>query len=223
MSSPLDIVNLAYSKIGDTANVASIDPPESTPQSIYAARFYPIANKKMQEMHDWTFGTKRFVGALLSGFEFSQWKYAYALPAKTIKVISLLPTESFDDYTTGVVYDTNSFGRPTSEQGIDQTYQFAVEALPDGQRAILTNLEKAVIRATIYEEDSTKYSAGYIDSCSWLLASYLAGPIVRGDVGVKTSQACYQAFMQSFAMAASKDANNAKRNLLHGAPWMVNR
>ena len=43
MASAVDICNLALSHLGDTATVASLDPPEGSAQAEHCARFYPVA------------------------------------------------------------------------------------------------------------------------------------------------------------------------------------
>ena len=43
MPSEVDICNLALGHLGDSATVATIDPPEGSAQAEHCARFYPIA------------------------------------------------------------------------------------------------------------------------------------------------------------------------------------
>ena len=59
MSSEVAICNLALAHLGDSATVASIDPPEGSAQSEHCARFYPIARDALLEMHAWKFATRR--------------------------------------------------------------------------------------------------------------------------------------------------------------------
>ena len=59
MASEVDICNLALSHLGDTATIASLDPPEGSAQAEHCARFYPIARDSLLEMHAWGFATSR--------------------------------------------------------------------------------------------------------------------------------------------------------------------
>ena len=51
MASVVDICNQALSHLGDSATVASIDPPEGSAQAEHCARFYPAALAALLEMH----------------------------------------------------------------------------------------------------------------------------------------------------------------------------
>ena len=42
MASVADICNMALGHLGDSATVASIDPPEGSAQAEHCARFYPM-------------------------------------------------------------------------------------------------------------------------------------------------------------------------------------
>ena len=59
MASAVDICNLALARLGDSATVASIDPPEGSAQSEHCARFYPLARRQIFEAHNWSFLIRR--------------------------------------------------------------------------------------------------------------------------------------------------------------------
>ena len=58
MASEIDIVNLALSRLGDDATVASLYPPEGSAQAEHGARFYPVLYllTRMGEARDWGSG-----------------------------------------------------------------------------------------------------------------------------------------------------------------------
>jgi len=223
MSSKVSIVNLALAKIGDSASVSSIDPPEGTPQATYGAMFYPIANRKMQEDFQWTFCTKRIKGVQLVNDDFTEWLYAYNVPAEAIDIISVLPANAQDDYSVADTFSVN--GRTTIVNAFSQyePQKFSLETLNDGTLAILTNVADADIRYTKYVDDPAFYPAGYIDALSYLLAHYLAGPIIKGDVGIKVSQSMLQMYQMAVGSARSADANNTRRVIRQSVPWMAGR
>ena len=94
MSSEVDICNLALSRLGDDASVASINPPEGSSQAEHCAQFYPIARNSMLQGHDWNFATRRETLALLSGVDTFNWSYAYARPANSLRILTVLPAAS---------------------------------------------------------------------------------------------------------------------------------
>ena len=90
MASIVEICNLALARLGDEATVASIDPPEGSAQAEHCQRFYPIARDVLLETHDWSFATTRARLSLLADADTWEWQYAYAEPANTIRVLSIL-------------------------------------------------------------------------------------------------------------------------------------
>lgn len=176
----------------------------------------------MLEMHQWTFATRRIAPASLT-FPYTQWAYAYAAPADMIDVIAVLNPEASDDFSTPLVIDTQVSGSTNTGQGLYSPQPYSLESLDDGTIVILTNQEDALIRYTYRVTDPTKFPALFVDALSWLLASHLAGPLMKGDIGAQTSASCYKAFQISFARATSADANNQRRNVRPSVGWMVNR
>lgn len=186
MASALDICNLALAHLGDSANVSSIDPPEGSAQAEHCARFYPVARDSLLEMHNWSFATRRTQPALLAEDIDTAWSYAYAAPTGLVKPIAVV--------TPGALDTADS-------------EPYAMEALATGVVVIYTNVENAVLRYVARVTDTTKYSPLFVDALSWLLASYLAGPIIKGDSGVSAGRAAFQTFTGQFQRAASSDAN----------------
>jgi hypothetical protein len=189
VASALDICNLALSHLGDSANVSSIDPPEGSAQAEHCARFYPVARDSLLEMHNWSFATRRTQPALLAEDVDTAWSYAYAAPSGMVKPIAVVCPGALDD----------ADGQP-----------YTTETLSTGLVVIYTNVENAVLRYVARVTDTTKYTPLFVDALSWLLASYLAGPIIKGDSGVQAGRACFQTFTGQYQRAAGSDANMQK-------------
>lgn len=187
MSSVIDICNLALANLGDEATVSSISPPDGSIQAAHCARFYPIARDQLLEMHAWSFAVTR-VQLAETGTPPDQWTYQYALPASCIKVLKILPD--------GVTTDQDS-------------EPFEMETLSDGTRVILTDAELATARYIKQVTDPSKFTPLFTSSLSWLLASFLCGPIAK-DMGKK--EAAYKTFMIEFARAAASDSGNVRRD-----------
>lgn len=200
-STAVDIVNLALARLGDEANVASISPPEGSAQATHAARFYPIARDTLLEMHPWKFATRRAQPALRSDLSFTSWQFIYQEPANLIRVLSVLPSGYTRDDQPSV--------------------EFATESDANGLGLILTNDEDVTIRG-IYRVNSTAlFTPLFTEALSWLLASYLAGPLIKGDTGAAEGVRCYQAFLAMFARATGSSAGQMKLRQPHMPEWMA--
>ncbi len=222
MASEVDICNLALGHLGDAATVSSINPPEGSAQAEHCARFYPIARDALLEMHAWGFATKRVNLASL-GSAWPEWQYCYAVPNDALNLLAVLPPESTDDYSVGITYHYSQTGAPFTPGGKYQPQPFNYEALADGTMVIYTNQVNAMLRYTAYIEDTTVFSPLFVVTLSWLLASYLAGPIIKGDAGSAEAKRCMLMAQQMLGKAASSDANQRRTTIAQNTPWMTGR
>lgn len=226
MASVVDICNLALSHIGDTATVSSIDPPEGSAQAEHCARFYPIARDTLMEMHYWNFTMRRAVLAEVAN-TWSYWKYAYGLPANVLNIISVLPPDAVDDYSTQFVpTDTPGWAHnysPMIQAGRYVPQPYTVEGQPDGTQILLTNQEGAVLRYTEHITDSVQFSPLYVMSLSWHLASMLAGPIIKGAEGAAEAKRCQQMMLLYLKEAKESDSQQRSIKPEHWVPWTSGR
>lgn len=222
MSSEVDIVNLALSHLGDDATVSSIDPPEGSVQAEHAARYYPIARNSLLEMHSWGFATRRQALALI-GSDYPEWDYCYALPTDAVNILSVLPSDATDDYTYTITTGFNFMGTINSSVGTIAPKDFDVEILADGTQVLYTDQSDALLRYTALVTDTTTFSPLFIEALSWLLASKLAGPIIKGAEGRKAASDTYRMFQEVLARATSSDANQRQIHMSNVTSWMVNR
>lgn len=200
MASEVDICNLALARLGDSATVSSISPPEGSAQAEHCKRFYPIARDALLELHDWHFATRRKTLAAISG-SWAPWAYAYAPPADCLRIVAILPPESAET-------DAQPFER---------------ELGPVGEAVILTNQDEAVARYVAKVTDTTRFSPLFVDALAWLLASHLAGPLLKGDAGIKMTQQCYSTGLALLARATVSDANQRKSGQAHKPAWIAGR
>lgn len=198
MASEVEIANLALSHLGDEATIASLDPPEGSPQAEHCARFYPIARDTLLEMHPWSFATRRVSLAELT-VESWAWEFAYAYPASCVKILSVLPREASSD---------------------DQTQPYETETTGDGTPIILTNTEQATCRYVARVTDSARFPPLFVDALSRLLASYVAGTLIKGDAGHKASMDQLNAFNLSASRAMVSDANQRDMKPEHRPSWI---
>lgn len=226
MASDIDICNIALAHLGDTATVASINPPEGSAQSEHCARFYPIARDSLLEMHDWGFATKRIALSQLS-YSWPQWDYAYAYPQGVIRILAVLPPDAQDDYSTRFAptdvpgYYQNVSPVIAAGRYVPQAYQ--VESAADGARLILTDQENATCRYLEAVTDTTKFTPLFVTTLTWQLASMLAGPVIKGDQGAAEAKRCQQMMAAYLAQARASEANQRNIKPEHIVNWMAGR
>ena len=201
MASEVDICNLALARLGDNATVASIDPPEGSAQAEHCARFYPVARDALLEMHDWKFATRRASLAQLDT-ETWNWAFAYAKPSNALKLLAVLPASASSD---------------------DDTQEYEAETDSNGAPIILTDQEDASLRYIAHVMDTTVFSPLFVDALSWLLASHLAGPVLKGDAGAAMAKTCLQSFLLALSNAKVSDANQRKVRPEHKPDWIAGR
>lgn len=207
----VDICNLALSHIGERSDINSIDPPERSTEAQACARFWPLARRTMLAFSAWSFATKRVDAADLSPGNTVPyaWQYAYAVPSDSIKVLGVYaPGEWRDEVDTRMI---------------------AHEIGSDGKSEVIyCNVTDGVIRYIFDQTDTTKYSPMFLTAVSYMLAGFLAGPIIKGAAGINIAQSMQQGAMAWAAKAAAEDANQSASRAIfddqrHQAPWITAR
>lgn len=188
MASEVSICNLALSHLGDEATVSSIDPPEGSAQASHCAQFYPSARDSLLEMHDWKFATVRVMLSEID-VETWNWSYAYAVPNDMIRACSVLPSTAVND---------------------SEAVDYVLQTQEDGAVIILTNLESASLVFIKRVTDPVKFSPLFEITLSWFLASMLAGPVLKGEVGQAESKRCLQQMVAFLDRAKTSNANQRK-------------
>lgn len=189
MASVVQICNMALSHLGDTGIISSIDPPDGSIQAGRCSVFYPIARKVILEARDWGFATRRATLALLTDPP-SGWLYRYALPSGQLRVVKVLPPS----------VDTGEHSEP-----------FTLEALADGTVTLLTDTEQATCLFIQEVNNSAVFPPTFTSALAWLLASYLAGPVIKGKEGASFGEYCYNRYATELAVAAMADASQHRQ------------
>ena len=188
MGTVVDNCNVALGLLGDRANVTSIDPPEGSAQADHCARFYPLARDEALAAEDWTFASTYDSLTEIVG-DHPVWGRTYALPADCLIVREMRLADG-----TIVALDPHN-------------PQFEMATIASGTKVLLTNGDANAVRFTRRVNDPTKYSPGFTAALHYLLASYLAGPVIKGKAGVQTAQAMRVAYDGLRSQAAVTDAN----------------
>lgn len=224
MASEVDICNLALAHLGDTATVASINPPEGSAQAEHCSRFYPIARDTLLEMHNWNFASRRIEPAQLAS-AWPEWKYAYQIPSDIINMVSVLPPDAQDDYSTRWAPTDAPWTNysPVVAAGRYVPQPYTMEVLADGTQIVYTNQTQAVIRYTQRVTDPTKFSPLFTLTLSWHLASMLAGPVIKGDMGQAEGKRCAAVMAAMLSQAEASDANQRNIKPEHIVSWVSGR
>lgn len=226
MASEVDICNLALANLGDTATVSSINPPDASAQAQHCARFYPAARNAMLELYNWNFAVKRIALAEVANPS-TTWLYAYAAPAGEVNMISVLPADALDDYVASYPPPDSTDYPPSyvpAQTPLQiQTQPYTVEIDGNGNTIILTNVPNAVLRYSIIVTDASKFSPLFVVALGWLLASMLAGPLIKGDMGAAQAQRCLSMWKVFESEAEASDAGHGKINVQPVTPWMAGR
>ena len=210
MASAVDICNLALSLVGDRANVSSIDPPEGSAQAEHCARFYPLARDTILSMHAWSFATKRAILASVTTAypPPKTWQYTYSVPSDMIKMLGV--------YRAAGTYD---------EDKVQIEYEVSGQ---NNTRVLYADIDNPVIRYVTNVTDTTAFSSLLVNAIAYSLASYLAGPIIKGVDSLKISEAMLQRGLAFAEKAKAEDANQTNRSFIqrdtrHPPSWIENR
>ena len=228
MSADVDICNLALAHLGDAAIVQNISPPDGSAQSSHCARFYPAARDALLELHAWAFCTRRVALASVANPTITSqnpngvWEYAYAEPADLVNYLAVLDPAAGDDYSVGIPAP-NTYGLGGGAVGKYTPQPYETETDINGNIVILTNTQNAILRYTVAITDTTKFSSLFTLALSHLLASMLAGPLLKGDTGRAAAKDQTILFNNVMAQARSSDANQRNIKPVQGAPWVANR
>lgn len=223
MSSEVDICNLALGHLGDDATVASLDPPEGSAQAEHCARFYPMARDLMLDAHRWGFNTRRAPLALLSATPPSPWRYAYAQPADTLNLISVLAPDALDDNSIGLPAYGGYACMPNEQPGAYTPQPFISETDDNGELVIYTNQANAVLRYAARVADTTKFPPTCVQGLAMMLASMLAGPVLKGETGIKAAALWGDRADKWLTRAKESDANQQRQPVAQNTSWMANR
>jgi len=242
--SEVTICNLALSHLGDTAQVVSIAPPDSSVQAQLCARFYSVARNALLEMAAWGFATRRVTLAQVTNPTLDAdgngpWLYAYAAPSDLLNALAVVPAGSPDDveawFGPGALdyyppYPEGYLPVPGAPMYVPQP--FVIETRPDGSQILLTNVgvdasqddsAAAVLRYTTVVTDATQFSPLFTLALSHLLASMLAGPILKGDAGIAAAEQQLQLFNAIKGQASASDANQRRVKAAPSVSWIRGR
>lgn len=216
MATVVTICNLALSRIGDSATISSISPPDKSAQAEACSRLYPVALATCLDMHNWSFATRRAELSELADSMVSKgpWLHAFGLPSDCHRVIDIQPSIPKEDEEH---HHIHHFRPPPT---ID--FKFETVGTEFGG-VLLANICKPELRYVCSEPKPSQFSGLFTDALSWLLAAYLAGETIRGDSAFNYHQNCMKQFQMVVASAIEKDARQTHAPFHHIPLWIRGR
>lgn len=133
----------------------------------------------------------------------TSWSYAYALPGDCLK-----PTRVLQQARAAEWLFSPSSAALTADDARIFTERGSADFEIEGQ-VLLTHEPEAVLLYVTDITDLTNYSAAFISGFSYLLASYLAGPLIKGAEGAAAGRQLRDAARGVLAGAAVLDANSS--------------
>lgn len=202
MTAVVTLCNRALGLLGDRANLTSIDPPEGSAQADNCAQFWPMARDEALEAYDWLFASTVAEPAVYVEDTLSGFTYNYALPNDVIAVRSLRRANGSFLYG----HDRGSGG---------PHYELAARA--DGSPALYTHEPAVAVRYTRRVTDPSRYSPGFQSAVVFLLASMLAGPVIKGKAGAQMAEVMRQRYEKKVTEAALVEQNQRRPRVSYTA------
>lgn len=212
MASDVDICNMALSHIGSDAVVSSIFPADGSVEAGHCARFYPIALGMLLEHHSWSFAKTRVLLAEVDNPS-TTWSFAYGLPGNCLKPTRLLPKLTLLGYGFTSFSGTMSVDeqRLFDESG-SSTFSLETDQAT-GNRILLANEPQAVLLYTRRVEDTASFTFKFMAALSYLVAAFVAGPIIKGQPGANTGQLLHKAVLDKGGLADQAAAADSRSSV----------
>lgn len=213
MATLVSIWNLALSHLGNKAGLSSASEPYASREAELCGQFWPIARQFAITKCKPSWARRRASAGLLDlgDDQPTQWLYTYSKPADCLELIGVYePEATLDEERQPCRVET---WRNSSDEDFDVIY---------------CNVENAVVRWLVDEDDTDRYSPAFANGVSYLLAAYLAGPIIKGGPGMQVSEALEKKAISYLMLSETSDANQANaadvfRDGNHAAPWVKTR
>ena len=210
----VDICNAALVLIGKPAAITSLT-DGSVAASNCAALYHQALSTCLAE-HAWSFATVTVLLSLVASPN-QLWSYAYESPGDMVQPLALYEYDAQGDvmgtYSAPYSVPVGLAGFYPVFSGLQGGTQqdFAVESAVDGTSIILTNQANAILRYVRFVTSAANLPPLFVSAFSCMLASNLAGAMIKGDVGVSAVKSLLQTY--SFWMSRAKESDAANRRV----------
>jgi hypothetical protein len=206
MASAVDICNTALAHLGSSNVISSINPPDGSKEAGDCKRFFPIARKELIERFVWPFASRRQALAIAVNPS-TVWSYAYKLPSDCLRPVRVLTQHA----AKALLWQLDR-GAITHAAAFDDSLSADYE-VEDG--VLLTHEPDAVLLYLRDVVDTTRWSPMFVSALGYLMAAYLAGPVIRGAPGAKSAQAYRDLAMAQGAAAMATAAQGSSETTHH--------
>ena len=187
MTTAVDICNLALSHLGDSANITSITPPDNSVQANYCSLFYPLALAAALDEHTWRFATRRYNLVTRTNDASDEWDYCYGVPSDLISIVEI------------------------KSIGLSQPLiEYSQEVSSDNAQVLYCNCNPATLYYVSTTVSPNHFTPAFVQYLAALLASHLAGPLLKGDVGVNASNKLLGMALQLKERAIERDGQSVR-------------
>lgn len=206
MPSAVDHCNIALSHLGSDTIVTSIDPLDGSIEAAHCARFYPIARRALLEEHHFPFALRRATLAETTN-ESDVWTYCYSLPSNCLRPLRIIERnltvfEGVDWLSDIQLQRWDYANRLLNERG---SADFEIE-----NGLLFTHVPEAVLVYRTDVTDTSKFTASFDAALGFMLASYIAGPIIKGAEGATAGNRFFERAQAAVTMASASAANGSR-------------
>lgn len=190
MTSQVDVVNRALSRLGSTKRIADLD--EATKEARVASLFYDATLDELLARRQWTFAVSVTELAARADDPPPGWDHMYGLPGDCVQVIG-------------------AYWSAWDEREIRYELQHV-----DGTRVLVANTEPVYCRYTRRVTDPELMTPLFREAFELLLAARMAFDLTAAGSRVGELEALAT---RSFNRAASRDAMESHAARLHRGSW----
>jgi len=199
MTSQVEICNLALSHIG-AASINSLD--EASVQAQQCKLHYDIMLSQMLRDAPFQFAHRNEALAVLSEVDLFNWAYAYQYPSDCLRINHLVL--NYEDVTPGSVSGISYYNLKLPDLREQINYKIFNVA---GNKVIGANESELRVDYQVLVDDPNLYDSEFVMAFSHLLASALAMPLIRGEMGRKTRSDELQVYEVYINAAIDADLN----------------
>ena len=207
VTTAVDICNRALDLIGHTKRITSIGTPFESAEAEACAQHYESCRTELLESHQWNFATVKRELVALAESDDPAFQFAYQMPDEVLEVLAVQHAEATADGFE-------------ADRAVPQ--DFKIHADENDVVRIYSDLDDAWCRYTKYVTNPNLFSPQFLNALTWLLASRLAGPIIKGAEGGNERNRCLQMYALAMAAATKTDARQqrkASEATQRGASW----
>lgn len=220
-NSAVKVCNLALAFLGESP-ISSLDPTvDSSVTASLCARFYATTRDDLLGRRAWSFAIKRKTLVQVSN-AWTEWDYAYGVPADCLRPLAVQPPEGEHDYAIGsatILTPGDVQFAPTQLPKVE----FQIEQDADGNRILYTDMEDAVLRYTARACDGALWPSWFTKALAWLLAADLAGALIKGDKGAEQVVNCLRIAEAILAKAGEPEGAQRLNRLTHNPRSITGR